>query len=137
MAAGAGLGTYGAYKGIQKIGEALRPVAPGPMPAPTAPVTPQGMAPRPSNVTQLRPVAPQQSMANQVKQQAANRIIGMGGAAAVPAAVGMGGAAATGLAGGQMRAMTPEQRKAYYDSTMMGAMSGDAGLAAAIMNRGQ
>jgi len=51
--------------------------------------------------------------------------------------VGLGGAAATGIAGGQMAAMTPEQRKAYYDNMMLGAMGGDASLAAAIMNRGQ
>lgn len=89
------------------------------------------------------PVAPsgapaQQAMNNSVRQAAAQRITGFGaGGMAVPAAVGAGGAAATGIAGGQMAAMTPEQRKAYYDSMMLGAMSGDAGLAAAIMNRGQ
>lgn len=73
-----------------------------------------------------------------MRQAAANRVIGFGaGGAAVPAGVAAGGAAATGIAGGQMAAMTPEQRKAYYDSMMLGAMGGDAGLAAAIMNRGQ
>lgn len=76
--------------------------------------------------------------ANKMRQMAANRVVGFGASgAAVPAGVAAGGAAATGIAGGQMAAMTPEQRKAYYDSMMLGAMSGDAGLAAAIMNRGQ
>ena len=91
------------------------------------PVAPQGAPAQPT----------QQSMANRIRQIAAQRIAGFGSAAAVPGAVAAGGAAATGVAGGQMAAMTPEQRKAYYDSMMMGAMSGDAGLAAAIMNRGQ
>lgn len=92
------------------------------------PVAPQG-APAPQA---------QQSMTNKIRQIAAQRIAGFGASpAAVPAGVALGGAAATGVAGGQMAAMTPEQRKAYYDSMMMGAMSGDAGLAAAIMNRGQ
>jgi len=77
-------------------------------------------------------------VANKMRQAAAQRVIGFGASgAAVPAGVLAGGAAATGIAGGQMAAMTPEERKAYYDSMMMGAMSGDAGLAAAIMNRGQ
>jgi hypothetical protein len=76
--------------------------------------------------------------ASKMRQMAANRVVGFGASgAAVPAGVAAGGAAATGIAGGQMAAMTPEQRKAYYDSMMLGAMSGDAGLAAAIMNRGQ
>ena len=93
----------------------------------TGPVAPQG-APQPA----------QQSMANKIRQIAAQRIAGFGASgAAVPAGVALGGAAATGIAGGQLAAMTPEQRKAYYDSMMMGAMSGDAGLAAAIMNQGQ
>lgn len=95
----------------------------------------------PANPIGAQPVAQQtarQSMAEKVRQMAMNRITGAAtSAAAVPAGVAAGGAAATGLAGGQMAAMTPEQRKAYYDSMMMGAMSGDAGLAAAIMNRGQ
>jgi hypothetical protein len=108
------------------------PVAPSPQPAPrpmpqTAPVA-QASAQQTSR----------QAMADKVRQIAAQRIAGFGASgAAVPAAVAAGGAAATGIAGGQMAAMTPEQRKAYYDSMMMGAMSGDAGLAAAIMNRGQ
>jgi len=110
---------------------------------PLGPVSPQATYNVPTqNVPQMRaplpqgPVAPQ-NLQNQVRQQAASRIVGMGGAAAVPAAVGLGGAAATGIAGGQMAAMTPEQRKAYYDNMMLGAMGGDASLAAAIMNRGQ
>jgi len=73
-------------------------------------------------------------VASRMRQFAAQRVLPVAG---VPAGVAAGGAAATGLAGGQMAAMTPEQRKAYYDSMMLGAMGGDAGLAAAIMNRGQ
>ena len=106
------------------------PVAPNPQPAPARPM-PQA-APAAAQQTS------RQAMADKVRQIAAQRIAGFGASgAAVPAGVAAGGAAATGIAGGQMAAMTPEQRKAYYDSMMMGAMSGDAGLAAAIMNRGQ
>lgn len=90
----------------------------------SGPVAPQGMPAQ----------QPQQAMANRVRQMAAQRIMP---AAGVPGAVSAGGAAVTGIAGGQMAAMTPEQRKAYYDNMMLGAMGGDAGLAAAIMNRGQ
>lgn len=76
--------------------------------------------------------------ASRMRQLAAQRVAGFAASgAAVPAAVAAGGAAATSMAGNQMAAMTPEQRRAYYDSMLMGAMSGDAGLAAAIMNRGQ
>jgi len=77
-----GLGTYGAYKGLQSLGQKImQPVAPGPTPAPTAPIAPQAAAARPmptpgtSNVYQLRPVAPQPSMTNQVRQAAASRIM--------------------------------------------------------------
>ena len=101
-------------------------------PAPVAASVPPQAAPAAAQQTS------RQAMADKVRQMAMNRISGMAASgAAVPAAVAAGGAAATGVAGGQMAAMTPEQRKAYYDSMMMGAMSGDAGLAAAIMNRGQ
>jgi len=89
---------------------------------------------------QSQPGIIQQGMdyANKIRQLAAQRALSIGtSGAAVPAAVGAGGAAATALAGGQMRAMTPEQRKQYYDNPMLGAMGGDAGLAAAIMNSGQ
>ena len=107
-------------------------MAPGPVaPTPQAPPRPQ---PRPAPTQGPA----QQAMTNRIRQMAAQRIAGFAASgAAVPAGVAAGGAAATGIAGGQMGAMTPEQRKAYYDSMMMGAMSGDAGLAAAIMNRGQ
>jgi len=77
-----GLGTYGAYKGLQSLGQKImQPVAPGPMSAPTAPIAPQAAAARPmptpgtSNVYQLRPVAPEPSMTNQVRQAAASRIM--------------------------------------------------------------
>lgn len=113
-------------------------------PRPMGPVNPNVTYNVPTqNVPQMRAPVPTQgavapqNLQNQVRQQAAKRVIGMGGAAAVPAAVALGGAAATGLAGGQMAAMTPEQRKEYYDNMMLGAMGGDASLAAAIMNRGQ
>lgn len=111
-------------------------------PRPMGPVNPQVTYNVPTqNVPQMRAPMPQgavapQNLQNQVRQQAAKRIIGMG-AGAVPGAVALGGAAATGLAGGQMAAMTPEQRRALYENEMLGAMGGDAALAAAIMNRGQ
>lgn len=104
---------------------------------PTAAPTP-GAPASPIGAQQAAQQTARQSMADKVRQMAMNRVTGMAASgAAVPAGVALGGAAATGIAGGQMAAMTPEQRRAYYDSMMMGAMSGDAGLAAAIMNRGQ
>jgi len=60
--------------------------------------------------------------------------VGSAGAAAVPVAVGVGGYQASKFARNQLAKMTSDQRKAYYDNPMMGAMSGDTGLAAAIMN---
>lgn len=133
----------------QQAAQAARPVAPGyagapsynvptqtapqmRAPMPQAPVAPQGV---PAQAPMQQPSMMQRGMdvASKMRQFAAQRVL----PAAVPAAVGMGGAAATSMAGNQMANMTPEQRKAYYDSAMMGAMSGDAGLAAAIMNRGQ
>lgn len=116
--------------------------------AQTAINAPQARMPVPNNTIQFNPAqpAPQQpgimqrgiDYANRMRQAAAQRVVGFGASgAAVPAGVAAGGAAATGIAGGQMAAMTPEQRKAYYDNMMLGAMGGDAGLAAAIMNRGQ
>lgn len=138
-AGSAGLGTYGAYKGLEALGKRIiQPVAPGPIPPQASAPTGGSGAYSGQGANMPRgPIAPQQTMINQVRQQAANRIIGMGGATAVPAGVALGGAAATGIAGGQMAAMTPEQRKAYYDNMMLGAMGGDAALGAAIMNRGQ
>lgn len=105
---------------------------------PTQPYSAPVQAPVASQVAQAgaRQGGPaQQSMAQRIRQMAMQRILpaGAGGAGAVAA----GGAAATGLAGGQMAAMTPEQRKALYENEMLGAMGGDAALAAAIMNRGQ
>jgi hypothetical protein len=103
--------------------------------APTvgAPGYPIGGAPAPA-----ASAAPQATMLDKttamIRQLAANRALQ---SAAVPGAVAVGGAALSSKAANQLAAMTPEQRKAYYDSAMMGAMSGDAGLAAAIMNRGQ
>jgi hypothetical protein len=56
---------------------------------------------------------------------------------AVPSAVAGAGAALSNQAANQVQAMTPEQRRQLYSSSMMGAMSGDAGFASAIMNAGQ
>lgn len=97
---------------------------------PKGPVAPTQVAP-----TQA-PGMMQQGMdyVNRMRQIAAQRVLPVAG---VPGSVAAGGAMATGLAGGQMGAMTPEQRKAYYDNMMLGAMGGDASLGAAIMNRGQ
>jgi hypothetical protein len=99
------------------------------------PVAPQTATPMPAQSAQPSIMQRGMDYASKMRQIAAQRVMPM----ATNPATGLaaGGAAATGIAGGQMAAMTPEQRKAYYDSMMMGAMSGDAGLAAAIMNRGQ
>jgi hypothetical protein len=59
--------------------------------------------------------------------------MGTGAMTAVPA-VGTG---ATIKAGADMTRMTPEQRRGFYSNPMMGAMSPDSALAAAIMNAGQ
>lgn len=126
----------GAYylgkKLLGAAGNALRgPVAPV---APTQPllneafdrrINPQGVMDRTLNA------------ADKVKQIAMQRVLPIAPTAMTPAMVGLGGATATGIAGGQMGAMTPQQRKQFYDNQMLGAMGGDAGLAAAIMNRGQ
>jgi hypothetical protein len=45
-----------------------------------------------------------------------------------------GGAAVSGVAANFMEGMTPEQRRDFYGNPMLGAMGGDAGLAAAILN---
>ena len=97
----------------------------------------QASAPKP--MPQTAPAQPaQQSMTNRIRQMAAQRIAGFGASgAAVPAGVAAGGAVATGIAGGQLAGLTPEQRRALYENEMLGAMGGDASLAAAIMNRGQ
>jgi hypothetical protein len=101
-------------------------------------VAPQGVPAAPTQSPQPNIMQRGMDYASKMRQMAAQRVMPMAASgAAVPAGVAAGGAAATGIAGGQMAAMTPEQRKAYYDSMMLGAMSGDAGLAAAIMNRGQ
>lgn len=59
------------------------------------------------------------------------------GAALVPAAVAAGGATLSNVAANQVAAMTPQQRQQFYDDPMIGAMSGDAGFAAAIMNQAE
>lgn len=59
-------------------------------------------------------------------------------AAAVPAATLVGGLEATEKAAKDLaRYTTPEQRQAIAENPMLSAMSGDAGLAGAIMNAGQ
>jgi hypothetical protein len=55
-------------------------------------------------------------------------------AAAVPQAVMVGGAAATKKAMTDLQAMSPDQRRALAANPMLSAMSGDAGLAGAIMD---
>jgi hypothetical protein len=56
---------------------------------------------------------------------------GMSGAAG---AVLAGGVPATQFAGDVIRSASPEQREAFYDNPMIGAMGGDTAMAAAIMN---
>jgi len=62
----------------------------------------------------------------------AGRVLGT--AAAVPQAVMVGGAAATKKAMNDLQAMSPDQRRALAANPMLSAMSGDAGLAGAIMD---
>lgn len=50
---------------------------------------------------------------------------------------GLGGAMASDFAANVLANARPEQREDFYSSPMLGAMSGDAGLAAAILNRGE
>ena len=54
--------------------------------------------------------------------------------AVMPLAALQGGTAASLAAARTMGQMSPEQREGFYSSPIMGAMGGDAGLAAAIMN---
>jgi hypothetical protein len=129
-----GLAYYGGKKLLGAAGKAFSgPVAPTPTPAQQTFNTLKATdAQNAARATQQPGIM---DRANQVvRQLALDKVVKSAG---VPAAVGMGGAAATGLAAGQMRAMTPEQRKQFYDNPMLGAMGGDAALAAAIMNRGQ
>jgi hypothetical protein len=63
-----------------------------------------------------------------------SRAARMIGQTAVPAAVLEGGLAASKYAANKVAGMTPEQRAEYYSNPMVGALSGDTGLAAAIMN---
>jgi len=58
-------------------------------------------------------------------------------ASAVPAATAYGGLKASQMARNNLQLMSPEQRKELSDNAMLSAMSGDTGLAAAIMNAGQ
>lgn len=53
---------------------------------------------------------------------------------AVPATVGLQGAELAYMSAEDLAKMTPEQREAYYKNPMVGALGGDASLAAAIMN---
>jgi len=118
-------------------GAATGPVMPGTPANPAAVYAGQGAAPAPA-AQQPGLVQRAMDISAKMRELAAQKAMQFGtSGAAVPAAVGVGGAAATGLAGGQMRAMTPEQRKKFYDNPMLGAMGGDAALGAAIMNRGE
>lgn len=76
-------------------------------------------------------------MAQKMRQIAASRVLPAATTAAVPAAVAAGGAAASNYATNVLQNMTPEQRKQYYDNSMLGAMGGDTALGAAIMNQGR
>jgi len=58
-------------------------------------------------------------------------------ASAVPAATAYGGLKASQMARNNLQLMSPEQRKELSDNALLSAMSGDTGLAAAIMNAGQ
>lgn len=62
----------------------------------------------------------------------ASRVLGT--AAAVPQAVMLGGAAATKKAMNDLQYMSEDQRRALAANPMLSAMSGDAGLAGAIMD---
>jgi hypothetical protein len=127
----------------QRLQQLIQSRVPTSAPGPVAPSVAPTAAPAPA----AGPVAPTQQpgllqrgadMASRVRNVAAQRIAGFGASgAAVPAAVGLGGAALSTAATNQLARMTPEQRKAYYDNMMLGAMGGDTALAAAIMNGGQ
>ena len=58
-------------------------------------------------------------------------------ASAVPFATALGGAKASSTAAKNLKLMSPEQRQAIADNPMLSAMSGDTGLAGAIMNAGE
>lgn len=111
--------------------------------APVAPVAPTQAPATIGNAAWDRRINPQGMMdraanlSDKVKQIAMQRITPVIPSVGAPAIVGAGGAAATGLAGGIMGGMTPEQRKQFYENSMLGAMGGDNALGAAIMNRGQ
>jgi hypothetical protein len=136
-AAKLGLELGGAYYLGKKLLGAAGKAFKGPV-APTTP-PPEPMLNKAFD-RRINPQGVMDRMANagdRVKQLAMQRIVPVVPSAGIPAAAAAGGVTATGIAGGQMGAMTPEQRKAYYDNMMLGAMGGDASLAAAIMNRGQ
>lgn len=134
LARGTGPQAEAAAQRLQQLIQSRVPTsAPGPVP-PTA--TP---APTPTPAAQ-QPGMIQRGidMASRIRNVAAQRVAGLGASgAAVPLAVGAGGAALSTAATNQLASMTPEQRKAYYDNMMLGAMGGDTALAAAIMNGGQ
>ena len=125
---------------LQRIGQG--PVAPGAVPTPPTGPSPilnaQGQP-----FVNTPPAAQQPPTANNFIQrmsQLAQRYAPTArtvGAVAVPSAVAGAGAALSNQAANQVQAMTPEQRRQLYSSSMMGAMSGDAGFASAIMNAGQ
>ena len=116
-----------------------------PVNAPAAnPMTNAGRAFSPQAQQFLAQQAEQQAMANptagnfiQRMSALARQYSPVARSVGAPAAVVSGGAALSNMAANQVRAMTPQQRQQLYSSPMMGAMSGDAGLAAAIMNAGQ
>jgi hypothetical protein len=85
----------------------------------------QKFAHQPANVGPMQP--PQALTAAQKAGRAA-------GTLAVPLAVFQGGMAATDKAMSDLQYMSPEQRREMSSNPMLSAMSGDAGLASAIMD---
>jgi hypothetical protein len=98
------------------IETAFRAATQGPAPAAPAAATPAAATP-------ATPAA---------ATPATSRLATMG----LPAAILYGGSQLSGRATDVLAGATPEQRQEFFSSPMMGAMSGDAGLAAAILNEG-
>jgi hypothetical protein len=117
----------------------VNPVAPsGPAGSPANPIGGvPGTAPGPAPVNQPSMWQRGMDVASRMRQAAASRVLPAVAPVAVPAAVGAGGAALSNMAAQQLANMTPEQRRQLYENPMLGAMSGDAGFAAAIMNANQ
>lgn len=137
------------YAGKKLIYDPLmKRFGPGSAPvAPTTPTTPTPLTPQQQTFNALKatdaqnaaratqqPSIMQRGMdyARQMQQIAAQRVMPVAGAAAMPAAVGAMGAGMTYGAANQLRNMSPEQRR-----QLMGDIGSDTGFAAAIMNQGR